>query len=210
MYSSKKMWVPTPGHFPDLWRNLALDACGGGKQSVQFTGGSWKATCAALHAASAGGERTTAITSAHVPLRVHGIFSDALFRPWCCAAAEVNPRWVVEAEAVDSGESTGGDVGRTGSSCGGSDGNGPSRLVPRRAYSDLGAQGFVAEFESRNQPVILTGVVNQWPAFQRWQDHEYLVKACGDAQFRATSLGASRAASFTMKDYHTYQVNSSV
>lgn len=147
-----------------------------------------------------------------------GIYSDALFRPWCCAAAEINPRWVVEEKCDgdtgncngnggDSGSkgSSGGN-GDTGASDGGRNGIGPCRLVPRRAYADLGAEGFVAEFEGRNQPVILTGVVTQWPAFRAWQDSAYLAKTCGAAQFRATSLGASRAASFTMKDYHTYQV----
>jgi len=167
---------------------------------------------------------------------VSGIYSDALFRPWCCAAAEINPRWVVEENcdgdtgsgngSGDDGDSGGGkggsgsvdtgaiDGGRNGNNDNsgnaasgvGSNGIGPCRLVPRRAYADLGAEGFVAEFEGRNQPVILTGVVTQWPAFRAWQDSAYLAKTCGAAQFRATSLGASRAASFTMKDYHTYQV----
>jgi hypothetical protein len=70
----------------------------------------------------------------------------------------------------------------------------------------LGPAGFVAQFEQPNKPVILTGVVGAWPAFAHWQDPAYLAKVCGGAQFRATSLGASRAASFTMQDYHAYQV----
>ena len=30
----------------------------------------------------------------HTPLRVAGIYSDALFRPWCCAAMRLQPRWL--------------------------------------------------------------------------------------------------------------------
>ena len=156
------------GHHADLWRNLALAECGGGKASVAFER-SWKDTCARLVAARGG--RAAAPPAPHVPLRVAGIFSDALFRPWCCCACDVQPRWLA-----------------------------PNN-VPRRAA--LSVADFVAEYEAPNRPVIITDVVTQWPAFKLW-DREYLAAACGGALFRATSLGASSAAAFTMADYHSY------
>jgi len=166
------------GHQPELWRNLALDECGGGKVSVPFAG-TWKDTCAAAFRANRRASAAAAAVAAsevhevgrlHVPFSVEGIFSDALYRPWCCAAAEVQPRWLT---------------------C--------PRGVPRRC--GLSVNDFVAQFEGPNTPVILTDVVTAWPAFERWRDPTYLAAVCGDALFRATSLGASRAASFTMGDY---------
>ena len=79
--SSRALYVY--GHDPNLWRSLALDCFGGGKKSTRFTR-SWKETCAEAFLAhvARGGKVEPRPPTAHTPLRVAGIFSDALFRPW--------------------------------------------------------------------------------------------------------------------------------
>ena len=168
-------------HHGDLWRNLALQQLGG-KAPVQFWH-SWKDTCA--RDASRGRSGSTAdaklAVPRHVPLRVSGVFSDTLFRPWCCCACELRPAWVAEPDAP---------------------GGSGARAVPRRA--ELSVRRFVDEFERPNRPVIITDVVRHWPAFQRWSERGYLERHAGDAHFRATSLGATSAAVFTMGGYAAY------
>jgi len=164
-------------HHADLWRNLALYYCGGGRVSVPFSR-IWKDTCARAFqlVAPSGGPGAGAGVHAvvpHEPMRVDGVFSDALFRPWWCSSAEVPARWL-----------EGGNQ------------------VPRRA--GLSVAAFVAEYERPNLSVVLTDVAAHWPALEKW-DHAYLSACCGEALFRATSLGATRAASFTMRDYAAYQ-----
>ena len=72
-------------HNGDLWRNLALQQLGG-TAPVQFQH-SWKDTYARDATRGTAGT-TNAVVVRHMPLRVHGIFSDTLFRPWCCCACE--------------------------------------------------------------------------------------------------------------------------
>lgn len=67
--------------------------------------------------------------------------------------------------------------------------------VPRR--SDLTLQQFIDEFERPNRPVIITDVVEKWPAFRKW-DREYLLAAAGGEKF------ACGPVEFTMAEYHAY------
>lgn len=75
--------------------------------------------------------------------------------------------------------------------------------VPRRHISDLGLWGFVDEFERRNMPVILQGIVDQWPAYKMWTV-DYLERVCGDSRFRATSGTCNHSANFTVERYLSY------
>lgn len=67
--------------------------------------------------------------------------------------------------------------------------------VPRR--SNLSLQQFIDEFERPNRPVIITDVVESWPAFQKW-DREYLLAAAGEEKF------ACGPVEFTLGEYHAY------
>lgn len=52
-----------------------------------------------------------------------------------------------------------------------------SHSVARRHMPSL--ESFLCEHMQQEQPVILTGVVSQWPAFEKWQDLRYLKQVAG-------------------------------
>lgn len=52
-----------------------------------------------------------------------------------------------------------------------------SESIPRRHVPSL--ESFLCEHMLAERPVIITGVVMQWPASQRWRDLEYLKRVAG-------------------------------
>ena len=69
--------------------------------------------------------------------------------------------------------------------------------IPRRDAADLSRDAFVTEFEGPNQPVIITGLVNKWPAYREW-DRDKLRTAYGDVAFNAGGF------QMTLSDYFDY------
>lgn len=67
-------------------------------------------------------------------------YSDVLFAPWQCGTAAIPPRW--------------------------------SRYqnITRLASSELSVADFACRFEAPGVPVILTGIVDRWPAFDKWSE----------------------------------------
>lgn len=51
--------------------------------------------------------------------------------------------------------------------------------IERRNGALLTRAEFVRDFEAANRPVLIEGVVSQWPAVQRWHDRQYLLDAFG-------------------------------
>lgn len=78
--------------------------------------------------------------------------------------------------------------------------------IPRIPLEEMTVERFVEEFERPNRPVIIRNAAAHWPAMQKWKDDAYLINECETIQktFRATSAAASRAATFSMKDYLHY------
>eukprot|EP01033_Poteriospumella_lacustris_P009125 gene9125-6564_t len=78
--------------------------------------------------------------------------------------------------------------------------------IPRIPLEEMTVERFVEEFERPNRPVIIRNAAAHWPAMQKWKDDAYLINECEKIQktFRATSAAASRAATFSMKDYLHY------
>eukprot|EP00939_MAST-03C_sp_MAST-3C-sp1_P000490 g490.t1 len=60
-------------------------------------------------------------------------------------------------------------------------------------------QEFVDKYESLNKPVVVTGVVDRWPAFQRWKRDEYLIRAMG-----SSTLFNANGYQITYEDYLCY------
>jgi hypothetical protein len=152
------------GHHNDIWRDLVLRSF----PSFSYDR-TWKDTFAQTFAKHAGG----AAVPVHSPIRMSGVFSDALHRPWCCRSYELKPEWL----KLDN--------------------------LPRR--SKLSVEEFLAEYEVPNKPVVLTDVVNQWPAFKNWEK-PYLIEN-GDkqrARFRTTSTTCPVAADFSVEQYLLY------
>lgn len=69
--------------------------------------------------------------------------------------------------------------------------------LERIHVNQVSLQEFRDRFESKGVPVVIKGVVDQWPAFRKWSV-EGLQHQCGDALFNA---GGYR---FSMSDYFRY------
>lgn len=96
-----------------------------------------------------------------------GVYSDVLFHKWRCMSAVMQPEWM----EVSNVERV--DGGR------------------------LSGDEFYKRFEEPGTPVILTGVVPNWRASERWNS-KYLRDTSGDAQFVAGGF------EFSMSDYLDY------
>jgi hypothetical protein len=122
------------------------------------------------------GTRTTSSSflRRHVPLRISGIYSDALFRSWLCRSFALRPSWLEVA------------------------------TVPTLNHSDVTVDIFLEEYETKNVPLLIKGASNDWDATKKWKDKDYLRNVAGDVQFRATSGAAPLPAKFAMDDYLNY------
>lgn len=69
--------------------------------------------------------------------------------------------------------------------------------IVRRDGSSLSAHDFKEQFELPNTPVLLSGIVNQWPATRNWTV-DRLIERCSDVMFEAGP------ATMTMSQYWTY------
>jgi hypothetical protein len=75
--------------------------------------------------------------------------------------------------------------------------------IQRVEAEKLSAEEFVSKYEIPNIPVIITGLVKKWPAFEKW-DWDYLAARSGNKAFRATSATADSNAFFTVDQYRRY------
>jgi hypothetical protein len=66
------------------------------------------------------------------------LYSDALYWPWYCGTASLPAEWT------------------------------SLQNIPRVSADDISVADFAALYERPGQPVILTGIVSRWPAFERW------------------------------------------
>jgi hypothetical protein len=80
--------------------------------------------------------------------------------------------------------------------------------VDRRDVKELSPAEFVTQYESLNKPVVITGLVTQWKAYQTW-DFDYFKTFYSKQIFRATSGTSSEPATFTMSQYEAYAHSSS-
>ena len=143
-------------HHDELWRALALATLTDPGVPLRFER-SWKRTlCGRLAERQAHGQRRDqgSTPGDGAPIPVRGFYSDLLFQPWFCTATGIDPRWL----AVDN--------------------------IPRRSADSLSLDEFVRDFEQPNSPLIVTGLVETWPAFKRWSREE-LCTAHGDVCFNA-------------------------
>ena len=60
---------------------------------------------------------------------------------------------------------------------------------------------FVDKFEKTGKPILINGLVQQWPAFKNWTSREYLLNKCGDNKV------ACGTALWTLKEYYQYADN---
>lgn len=111
----------------------------------------------------------------HNPIKVDGIYSHALHQSWLCRNIDLESQ--CKGFHFDN--------------------------IPRRDQNNLSNLEFIEKFELKNTPVIITGIVNQWPAFHKWNS-SYLAATCQGFNFRATSATAAGTASFTMQQYEQY------
>lgn len=64
---------------------------------------------------------------------------------------------------------------------------------------NLSVQQFIAEYESKNKPVIITDCVTHWPAYERW-DRQYLLSHHAGKMFTAAGFKFTLQRYFEMSD----------
>ena len=111
----------------------------------------------------------------HNPIKVRGVYSCILHRSWMCRNVDIHSQ--CKGFMLDN--------------------------LPRRHISTLSCEEFVEQYEIPNKPVIITGIVSEWPAFKKWTP-DYLSHEAMDFKFRATSVTASYPANITMSEYFQY------
>eukprot|EP01041_Mallomonas_annulata_P002453 gene2453-4766_t len=164
--SSRAIYVYA--HHSDLWRDLVLRKWDGNVEYVE----TWRDTYVRNIC-----QNKFKSTFLHRPILVSGIFSNLLYRWWCCCSFDF--------ESACPGFLSFDDI-------------------PRRDASNYSIDEFLIEFEVPNLPVVLTNIVSQWPAYKLW-NNEYLETCCKDIKFRTTSTTAPLAATFTMSQYLKYK-----
>lgn len=92
------------------------------------------------------------VSPRHKPLRITNFYSDRLFQPWYCASSPFLSSWLKHDN------------------------------IPREQQQQLTLDQFIEKYESRNQPVILSGVVSEWNAYRKWT-REWLLENYGDKKF---------------------------
>ena len=109
----------------------------------------------------------------HQPIKVHGIFSNLLYRSWACHSCDLN--------SACPGIFTHNDI-------------------PKYHYDQLSLEDFIYNYEGKNTHVIITNAVTDWKAFEKW-DEKYLISKFGNNKLRATSATAPLSALFTIEEY---------
>lgn len=161
----------------ELWRDIMLRS----RKDDFFFYHTWKDTFASTYSKendTTSAKSSISLPCPHKPLRINGIYSHALHRSWICR--NINLQSECRHFLLDN--------------------------IERTEASDLSCWEFVNKYERQNIPLIIKGVVNKWPAYEKWSN-EYLSEKCGDFNFRATSATAAGAANFTMKQYVQYAEN---
>jgi len=69
--------------------------------------------------------------------------------------------------------------------------------IQRYDAKDLDVDTFVQYFEQQSTPLVIRGIVTQWPAYRRW-NRRYLMERCGDEPF---SVGPT---TMTLSQYFHY------
>lgn len=161
-------------HQPELWRDLVLRARE--NSTIVTVGPTWKDSYVRMQPHNFTDFRP------HVPLAVHGVYSDYYYRLHSCRAFALPRVWL-----------NGGDSGCRSS-------------VPQVSAAALTVKVFLERFERPNRPVLVRGGAADWPAFKKWQSPAYCAAHTAAQTFRATSGATPLAAQFTWQSYRDYCV----
>lgn len=64
----------------------------------------------------------------------------------------------------------------------------------------LSPQEFDQEFREKSRPVVIEGLMENWPALQKWS-FDYLVRACGECSVTVDSYNSQRARKVTFSEF---------
>lgn len=76
--------------------------------------------------------------------------------------------------------------------------------VDIRHKSNLSLSEFVSQYEMASRPLVIKGIVDEWPAFRLWNHGNYLEDIFSENRFRVTSTTATTATSCTFRQYMRY------
>ena len=147
-------------HHEELWRDLCLRRWGDGdeggirvpspeegrrgeeeeEKEERPAGGCWRDVYAYNHLRCSSSPSSTSRTPfrRHVPIRVEGVYSDALYRSFLCRSL----------------------VGRQSDPA--------AHTVQTVPIDEMTTSRFLSEFERTNTPVLIRGASSNWPAVRRW------------------------------------------
>jgi hypothetical protein len=193
------------GHQPELWRDQVLRKCDAEKLVISKVGSSWKDTYALMFHGNGSNNNSSDGTDAiptfrpHKPMRIPNIYSDTIYRSHLCRSFAIPPQWLeqasVETTTMEEGDKT------TKKSCSSS----YIKEVDTVLIDDLTPTTFFADYEGRNQPVVVRGAANG-KAVDRWKDWDYLTNknSTNKKSYRSTSGAAPLPGNFSLEAYRDY------
>lgn len=156
----------------DLWRRLAFSLFTPFQLSSAPFINSWRATVHRLLFSSPSSRKqlpSVKSPSSSIEQRaVTPFYSDILFHKRRCRTVDIDESWLLHDDDI-----------------------------PRISGKDLSIATFQKQFETPRRPVILTDIVNDWPAFNDW-DPSALAKILGETPFNAGGFP------FTFSQYLEY------
>jgi hypothetical protein len=125
------------------------------------------------------------------PMRIPNIYSDTIYRSHLCRSFAIPSQWLEQTSINDNDERTSKNVN--------------TQEVDTVSVDDLTAKQFFANYEGRNQPLVVRGAANG-KAVDRWKDWEYLIRknSTTKTSFRSTSGAAPLPGNFSLEAYRDY------
>ncbi|VEU39297.1 unnamed protein product [Pseudo-nitzschia multistriata] len=199
--SSRYLYVV--GHQPELWRDQVLRKCDAEKLVISRVGPSWKDTYVRMFHDknhrnnnsdnnSSKNETETDGASAyrpHRPMRMPNVYSDDIYRSHLCRSFAIPPAWLKSQDASTEGTQ-----------------QHWHREVDNIAVDDLNAETFFANYEEKNQPVVVSGAANG-SAVEKWKEWDYLTSKNTKDSYRSTSGAAPLPGNFSLEAYRDYTVS---
>lgn len=199
------------GHQPELWRDQVLRKCDAEKLVISKVGSCWKDTYALMfhdggsssNNSNSNSDDADAIPTTfrpHMPMKIPNIYSDNIYQSHLCRSFAIPPQWLeqtpIETTAMNEDEKTTIKTFSTSSYI---------KEVDTVLIDDLTPATFFADYEERNQPVVVRGAANG-KAVDRWKDWDYLTNknSTTKTSYRSTSGAAPLPGNFSLKAYRDY------
>jgi len=185
------------GHQPELWRDQVLRKCDAEKLVISKVGSSWKDTYVLMfHGSSCNNDDRTPMFRPHQPMRIPNIYSDNIYRSHLCRSFAIPSLWLEQTPVEDPIEENKKST---------KIGFGYNKEVDAISMDDMTPTKFFADYEERNQPVVVRGAANG-KSVDRWKNWDYLTNknSAKKKSYRSTSGNAPLPGNFSLEAYRDY------